>query len=126
MGRILTGKKKDWLHGYYVDSRGPKRGVAYYVDWRTNQVSVGVLTDWLIMCGKNGGFRPNNILVDGVASGINDGGIGSDTLTINLWRYIENSDWAFREVMIWDTALSDTEMADASTALRVSLLYGQV
>ena len=117
MGRILTGKNINWFHGHW----GSRRGVAYYEEWKTNFLNVGVLTDWLIMCGKNRGSKPYNILVDGVASGITDGGIGSDILAINRSPSFQNSDWAFREVMIWSTALSGEDMAIASTALRNSL-----
>ena len=123
MGTILGAINIDWFHGH----NGVKRGVAFYLGRKTNVVSVGVLTDWLVMCGKNKGFRPNNILVDGVASGIsNGGGVVTDVLAINIDPWNNGySDWAFREVMIWDRALSDTDMSVASTALKNSL-YDQV
>ena len=122
MGRILAGTAIDWLHGHHKS----ERGVAHYRSWKTAEKSVGVETDWLIICGKNGGSIPNNILVDGIALGVGIGEIGYATLSINSNLYRENSDWAFRELMIWNTALSDADMVVASTALKVSLMYGQV
>ena len=124
MQRILAGRTIDWHHGHW-DSR---RGLAWYDEWKTAFPSVGVLTDWLVMCGKNGGSVPNNILVDGIAAGFRDGGAGSSSLSINNHTFSpsENSDWAFRELMIWNTSLSDAEMVVASTALRISLNEGTI
>ena len=124
-GRILAGRSSPWLHGHYES----KRGVAYYKAWNTDMKSVGVLTDWLVICGKNSvGLVPNNILVDGVALGVINGGGGGGYLGINnnLFSPAENSHWAFRELMIWNTTLSDEEMRIASMSLRISLIYGQV
>ena len=122
--RVLASRTIDWLHGHFTS----KRGVAYYGsdNWMTSSDSVGILTDWLVICGKNGGIIPNNILVDGIIAGSRNGGTGSSVLSININPVNENSNWAFRELMIWDTSLSDADMVDASTALRISLLYGQV
>jgi hypothetical protein len=51
------------FHGHF----GGKRGVALYGDWVTQYVSIGVLTNWLVMCGQNGNTSriPDNILADG-------------------------------------------------------------
>ena len=122
MGRILAGKTVNWYHGHHANNRG----VAYYGILNTYHVSVGLLTDWLVMCGRNTGSKPNNIFVDGVAAGYWTGGSGSSVLGINISPTYENSDWEFRELMIWNTSLSDAEMVTVSTALRVSLLYGKV
>ena len=126
MGRILAGKSIDWLHGHdgYEE---PKRGVASYGGLKTSYVSVGVLTDWLVMCGNNGGRTPNNILVDGIGSGVSVGGTGSDFLSINMNPFSpeQNSDWAFRELMIWNTVLSETDMLVVSAALS-DALHAQV
>ena len=122
LGRILAGRTINWYHGHHLAARG----VAYYDGLKTDHISVGLLTDWLIMCGKNSGSIPYNILVDGVAVGVSEGGYGYLDLCINLDPAMEYSDWTFRELMIWNTALSDADMVIASTALRSSLLYGMV
>ena len=117
-GRILVGTTMDWWHGH-DDS---KRGVAFYSNgWKTNEESVGELTDWMIMCGKNGGPTPNNILVDGTEKGVKNGGIGLSVLSINPFSDTNNGDWAFLELMIWDSELSESDMRVVSTALEYSL-----
>ena len=119
---ILSGKSKLWFHGHY----NSRRGEAFYGKYLTHDGGTqGTGTDWLVMCGKNGGLAPNNILIDGIAGGYYNGGTGGDDLSINLGRYAK-SNWAFRELTIWNTALSDSDMVVMSTALRTSLLYGQV
>ena len=121
-GRILIGRTINWYHGHHNNHRGK----AYYEGLKTDDFSVGLQTDWNVMCGKNGGSIPNNILVDGMARGIWAGGAGSSVLGINSSPSSEDSDWAFRELMIWNTALSDADMVIVSTALRISLHIEQV
>jgi hypothetical protein len=59
----------DWLHGHHDD----KRGVAYYdilndsPGWVTPEATRGTETDWLIMCGTNGGAHPGNVVEDKVS-----------------------------------------------------------
>ena len=122
--RILTGTTLNWYQGHHA-YYGTQRGKAGYGKSMTQHISsVGVLTDWVVMCGKNGGIDPNNILVDGNAVGIDSGGQGGDSLSINvlgLWGTVEKSDWAFSELMIWTSALSDADMRIASNALLASL-----
>ena len=64
--RVLTGSgSANWLHGHW----GGLRGVAYYNGWKTQRIlSVGTLTDWLVMCGQSSDSSdsaPYNILADG-------------------------------------------------------------
>ena len=125
MRYILAGKDGYWIHGhYFLNEMESIRGLAVYKGLKTSMLSVGVVTDWLVLCGKNGGSIPNNILVDGIAAGVTNGGEGNDYLGINLPLY-DSGDWAFRELMIWNTALSDEEMRIASNSLWTSL-HGQV
>ena len=107
-GRILTSDMNiNLLHGHHDN----KRGVAYYDGWKTNVASVGNLDDWVCCIGKNGGTNPNNILIDGVASGTATGGTGSSILYVNLGRESnERSDWALCAVVIFDSHLSDAYM----------------
>lgn len=139
--RILTAAGgKDWLHGH----NSQKRGVAYYgsrdiKDPQTGNVvtpktfntaveNVGTKTNWLVMCSKNGGVIPKNVLVDGLSSGYSTrsdadpnewGGITPNRATqlcINC-RALEKSDWELSQLMIWDTHLDDTEMNTVSQEL---------
>ena len=102
--RILQGKNKNWLHGHYLSNRG----LCYYDEWITLQTTSGNLTDWLCCIGKNSGSIPNNIIIDGIASGIKTGGAGTDDLVLNLGKApLETSDWALSAVIIYDRILSD-------------------
>ena len=112
----------NWLHGHW----NGLRGVVYYGDavgWMTqSSTSVGTLTNWLVTCGKNGGTLPNNILIDGVASGTNNGGVGNAQLCINV--PYEQSDWQFSYAIIWDQTLTDSELVSVSNALQYYLTSG--
>jgi hypothetical protein len=117
--RIFTGYESgfNWLHGHWSGNRGPTFYGAYFM---SNNTSVGNLTDWLVCCGKNGSTSPNNILLDGVPSGIANGGSGGGTLTINNNTggvSSEISDWAFSYVLIWDQVLTDEELVIVSNKL---------
>jgi hypothetical protein len=77
------------------------------------------MTDWLIMCGKNNGSPPKNVLADNITVGTSSGGIGTQTnLSINLDdRLNEKSDFAFSQLLIWDSVLTDDEMQEVSDYL---------
>jgi hypothetical protein len=141
--RILTAATQDWLHGHVAQ----KRGVAYYgsraftnpqtlvvtpLAFNTAVENVGTVTNWLVMCGKNGGSTRLNVLVDGVASGESTrsdsdqnewGNTTMDRATqlcINC-RGDEKSDWELANLLIWDRHLNDTEMNTVSTELMKQL-----
>ena len=131
--RILAGggpsTAKNWLHGHHYR----KSGVAFYNTWVTqydgsSPDANSELTNWLVMCGTN-----NRILVHGVLQPLRatDGDGRNDTLTINaLYTYpgdfIEQSDFGFQQVIIWNTKLSDTQMDTVSTLLTNYLTTGDI
>jgi hypothetical protein len=104
--RILNGTPTNWLHGHH----GNKRSVAHYNDWKTGITNVGTLTDWLTSCGTNSTAisAPNNMLYDGVPSGVANGGSAGDVLHIN--NTYEPSDYQFSQIIIWDQVLTLDEM----------------
>jgi hypothetical protein len=106
-GRILQSSSGNWFHGHYDG----KRGVCFYEGWKTEEITKGIDTDWLCCIGKNEGTISNNILIDGVSSGIYIGGSGGGSykLSINI-GYNEKSDWSLSYVVIWNRYLSDNEM----------------
>ena len=66
-----------WFHGFWNN----RRGVAFYLGWRTEQdKTIGTQTDWLIMCGTSGGTIPGNIIIDQLEVGESVGGIGNNGL----------------------------------------------
>jgi len=86
-GRILQGTSTNFLHGHH----GAVTGVAHYNAWKTQEVyNEGRKTDWLVMCGSNGGSTPGNIKIafndQGYAIrnvGTGTGGTGNDAMKIN-------------------------------------------
>ena len=141
--RILTNAGAgDWLHGH-VDH---KRGVAYYgsrdktnlttgvvtpLTYNTAIQNVGTETDWMVMCSKNGGSTPKNVLIDGVESGTSSrsdsdpdewGGETMERATqlcINCKEDLNSkSDWELAQLLIWNTHLSDAAMKIVSDELR--------
>lgn len=131
-GRIFdaSGVGANWLHGHW----GNKSGVAYYGsnNWMTqsttNASSVTNYTDWLVMCGTNGtNATPNNILANGVGVGTSNVGTGNILLTINNGsNQGEASAFAFQQVIIWNTALTNAQLLAVSTALTNYLNTGQM
>ena len=115
--RILSSDKKggNFLHGHwgknYSDGyRG--RACTHYDGWKSywGAPNVGNQEDWLCTIGKNQNIKPENILFDGVPSGMYEGGVGNYTLSINSNPWNENSDWALSCVIIWDQHLTNDEM----------------
>jgi hypothetical protein len=115
-GRVLnTSSSFDFVHGHH----DLKSGVAYYRSWKTqssgNAPSVSNYTNWLVMCGTNGSnATPNNILANGSPVGTANGGAGVGTLTINT---SETSNFSFNQVIIWDVALTNAQLATVSSTM---------
>jgi hypothetical protein len=104
--RILQCDGMNWAHGHY----GGDRGVAYYNSPRKTafpaEDSVGVVDDWLVMCGTNdaGVAVPGNIILDQDEIAVANGGSGGCQLAITTYGS-EPSDWALHSVLIWDYSL---------------------
>ena len=127
---LFTDSVHNWLHGHSSGWRGVAQysspSSPYYL-WNTLQNNVGTTDDWLVMCGKNAGTSPNNILADGVASGTAVGGVGGDILTINgggSSGTTLNSNFAFSQLLIWNQALNDADMLTASHMLTSYMITG--
>ena len=114
-GRIIQGSG-NMLHGHY----SARRGVAYYEGWMS-QRTVGVVSDWNVMCGTNRGRR---LYVDDInmAQGDLNGGSSDKYLGINYAKDAccshEKSDWAVAEIMTWSRSLSEDEMKRVTRYLR--------
>ena len=120
--RTLTSRTNNWLQGHHAN----KRGVAFNnTAWRTATASTGVLLNWLNCCATSDGTAPNNVLVDGTGVGlaVNGGGVAMP-LCINLRPGGEFSDFQFSQLIIWDQALTDSELATVSAALTNYLATG--
>jgi hypothetical protein len=129
--RILYAKNdSNWFHGHKA-----RRGQVFYNSvWMTpdsptgdDASKIGVVTDWLVTCGKTGGSTPTNILLDGVPSGTNtfSGFTTPRTLAINNNTISsENSGFEFSHLLIWDQELTDAEMKAVSDVLQQYLYDG--
>lgn len=109
---LISNSDNNWIHGH----KDGKRGVVYYNELKTaNSSSINIIgndTDWVSTCAKNEGAIPNNIYINGVASGIKDGGQGNLKLSINNNPSLidENSDFSLSYLIIWDSILSDDNL----------------
>lgn len=128
--RILTSVSGNWLQGHWDG----KWGEAYYETFLTQPSqpvtsSVGTLTDWLVMCGKNPSTSfPGNILADGTPQGITTNPALASAYTLllgpNSIYPTEVSNWALSAVIIWDQVLTDYQLFQASQALTYYLRFG--
>lgn len=123
--RILTSitgeTDKNWLHGHWSSIRG----VCYYNGFITNTTTKGTLTDWLNCCAKTGGSAPNNVLVDGTASGTDINGT-SLTTALSINGIEPTVDWAFSRIYIFDQALTNAELVILSNGLTSFLANGAI
>jgi hypothetical protein len=94
----------------------------------TGQTNVGNMRDWVNLIGTNstGVSTPSNILVNGTASGVSNGGSSNMTLAINLGRTAEASDFEISQLIIWDQALTAAEMVIVSNAITYYMSSGSL
>ena len=78
----------------------------------------------MVMTNSTSIAVPNNVLVDSVARGTVNGGTGGYTLSINGSGSQEQSDFQFSQLIIWNQALTTTEMSVVATALNTYLTTG--
>ena len=147
--RILTTTSPFWYHGHFSGMRGVARFASRTVlnaqgtviaspVSNTLDVNIDPTSNWLVMCSKNGGVVPFNVLVDGVGSGTStrsDGNVSEwsgttlqqqiDAMEAGRTKNLcincndgQTSDWDLAQLLIWDTHLSDSEMQTVSNELR--------
>jgi hypothetical protein len=118
-GRILSTSSGNWLHGHWSG----KAGVAYYEGWVTDKITpppVAKVTDWIVMCGQNGGDK--KVEVNGISVrrdvGVATGSVDAD-LTVNIGPHAsqERSDFGLYEIMVWDRPLVAEEREAVTTML---------
>ena len=136
--RVLTGSPVNFVFGHYGHFFNEERGMVYvensggYLTETTFATQGGKAdkNDWIVMCGANAPFR-QSVFADGarVSSSalVSTAGSSSFALGINHFaagqQYVtETSAFAVAEVLVWDRALSDEELLDASEYLRREVL----
>ncbi len=147
--RILTSAEDvEWWHGHYNKKRGVAKfasqdimsmdGATLLVNsvWNTGQTGSNMNLNWTVMCSKNGGITPWNVLVDGQAAGTSTRsdsnpaewpGLTLEVRTANMEINRAKSmcincrspmsAWDLSQVMIWDSSLTDMEMQTVSLEL---------
>ena len=147
--RILTTTSPTWWHGHYNGQRGVARFASKTILGSTGTVIASPVSNtadanieptgnWVVMCSKNGGVVPDNVLIDGVKSGTSTRSDGNayewpgetqqdqinnmeagrtKNLCINCYAG-QTSDWDLAQLIIWDMHLTDTEMQTVSNELR--------
>ena len=87
---------------------------------------MGTFNNWLGCVGTNSGTVsiPNNIFVDGTAVGTTNGGGGTDTINVLGGQSSQVCQFGFSKLIIWDVALTSTEMGVVATALNTYLSTG--
>jgi hypothetical protein len=112
----------NFIHGH----EDQRRGICVYneqlTDFSLGNRGNGVITDWLVMCGKNNSQPSRNCLADNNKVGLNSGGTGGQSgLGINVFR---PSNFAFNQILVWDSVLTDDEMQFVSNYLTQYLIDG--
>ena len=109
--RIIETSSGNWFHGHHQN----RAGVAYYDIWSTQAINrVTPVTNWLAMCGTNGGVGSfNGKVANGVEVGTSTGGTVSSgsSMVTNAGSWNEPSAFAIAEVIVWQRALSSEEFS---------------
>jgi hypothetical protein len=129
--QILQSKYyvNNWFHGH----NNGNVGLANYDLSKSNTSYNGNLTDWLVMCGKNGtqfnnfglDLSINSVLANSTPVGISFGGSGGTPYQLCIGN-TQASDWNLAYVMIWNTVLNDSDMLSVSNAFKNYLNTGQI
>jgi hypothetical protein len=134
--RIFDGSGLNLVHGHYGGYTGTALyGSNWISDYSPASSSfVSPNTNWAVVCGTNSSSPtfPNNFLVNGTPRGTANGGSGVVVrLTINNGIGAsagspETSDFAFQQVIIWDSALTSTQMQTISSLVVNYMSSGKI
>jgi len=106
--RILNGAGINWLHGHWFG----RQGAVYYAGWKAGwdwrrYGATARNVNWQAICTTNDGPAPTNVVLNGRAIGIHQGGRSPRALQVNQGVCGgEKSDYAIAEIKIWDHGLS--------------------
>lgn len=116
--RIIASSDVNNIFGHWAG----RAGVAHWNGWRTitsTQPSpiVESVDDWLVYCGSEGAEAfPENHWVNGHAIGTATGAGNLGRYGVNAWAS-ETSDWAVRQLLVWDHALDGKQLKAVSDCL---------
>jgi hypothetical protein len=123
--QILATSTESWFHGH---NRG-SAGVARYRKFETTRPAASTATDWVVICGQNGGDKTievngNSVIVaPRIAEGTDDLDEAKD-MTINGVLEGLESDFGLYELMLWNRPLYAEEREAVTTMLLGRLVGG--
>ncbi|KAJ1464583.1 hypothetical protein T484DRAFT_1757993, partial [Baffinella frigidus] len=108
-----------FLGNYFFHAHGGAsvRGLAYYGTLRTTWDSVGIVTDWLIMCG-NTENREDSVVVDQTDRGVVSTNPYLYEQALKITDSTASADFQFHSLYIWNQHLSNVQMKHVTSALR--------
>ena len=133
-GRILSDNGSYLIHGHWSGLRG----VCYYNQWVTQNVSSNdVITDWLVTVGTNNSIvtYPYNVIISNspitngtnpignATSNSNNNNTNSNSVGLSI-NQLEQSDFQFNTVLIWDKGLTGQLMQNIAYWLTQYLQNG--
>jgi hypothetical protein len=112
--RIFDGTGINWLSGFWSG----KTGIAYHNRWITQTSTDLHGNDWIISCDSSNFYRSYGILRGSTTGGV------SSSFSINYGSYTgmgsnsnETSHWAVAEVIVYNSVLTSTNIADVEDYL---------
>jgi len=110
-GRIFDGTDRNWLSTWWSG----RVGVAHHNDWMTPwDTSIHGVDEWVQGTDGIGVFRTNGINRVTVSGNTN----GTSQITINAGQTNEYSDWAVKEVIIYNRQLTSEEILKVEKYLK--------
>jgi hypothetical protein len=126
--RILSSSDSNFVFGHWWYNAGH----CYYNNNFISQTSIANNSNWCVVCGTINSrvTKPNNILVNNDAVGITDfiNNTNAATLSINVENIIsnENSNFAFQQIIIWDTSFNVEQLSNVSNIQNTFLSTGKI
>jgi hypothetical protein len=118
--RILSSSDSSFVYGHWGGWGFTTIGTCIYNNAFITLSKIMTATDWCVMCATINPSvpKPNNILVNNTDVGeANFVSTTQSTLTINDTTFIRNecSDFAFQQIIIWDTPFNIEQLSNISS-----------
>lgn len=103
-GRIFASKTVNQLSGFWAGNAG----VSHFDQWKTSSNSSINNSNWLLSTDTNAGYRANGVNVSTKSNKTNGTRFGVNDIAYKG----EKSDFAIREIIVYDRELSQDEIKD--------------
>jgi hypothetical protein len=116
---VIQGLTASYLHGWWEEYRG----IVFQGNWKTSTTGVGTYANWLNMCHSRNSLFVDNVKRNDVVNSFATGNGGA--LTINgAGAPHAPGGFEFSQLLVWDFALSDAQLAVVGSALNNYLATG--